>query len=144
MIALASGRRSGPRRDAASRTSPGTLCSTSRPWRTGRAWSGRVCTAAGGPPTPSGTSCGRRPSPQGVQDRPVVAVFNGVVWPVVAAPALDAQKPAAVVEVLAEELATGFRAGVQDLALEQRPGGRAHGRGHLQDLLLSRGERGQA
>ena len=35
---------------------------------------------------------------QGVQDRPVVAVLDGVVRPVVAAPALDAQQLAALVE----------------------------------------------
>src|SRR5204863_445309 len=80
---------------------------------------------------------------QRVQDGPVVAVLDGVVGPVVAAPPLDAQQPAAVVEVPAVELAARLGTGLQDLALQQCPGGRAHGRGHPQGLVLAGGQPGE-
>ena len=66
---------------------------------------------------------------QGVQQRPIGQALDGVVRAVVAAPALDAQQVAALVEVALVELATGGGVGPQDFALQERPLGRRHGRG---------------
>jgi hypothetical protein len=65
---------------------------------------------------------------QGVQQGPVVDVLDGVVGPVVAAPALHAQQVAALVEVAAEELPAGRRVGPEQLPLQQGPVRRRHGR----------------
>src|SRR5262249_29699004 len=55
-------------------------------------------------------------------------VLDGIIGPVVTAPALHAQEIAALVEVLGEELAAGGSALAQHLALEQRPRRRRHRR----------------
>jgi hypothetical protein len=60
-------------------------------------------------------------SAQGMQQRPVVAVLNGVIRPVVASPALDAQQVAAFVKVLFEELAARRRIRAQQLNFKQGP-----------------------
>ena len=62
-------------------------------------------------------------STERVEDRPIGAVLDGVIGPVIAAPAFDAQEPAALVEVLGVELPARLGVGVEELALEEGPGG---------------------
>ena len=70
--------------------------------------------------------------PQGMEDRPVGEVLDGVVGPVVAPPALDAFEEAAIVEIAAEERLAGPGVGPQQLALQDGPGGRLHRRRHAE------------
>ena len=58
---------------------------------------------------------------EGVEDRPVGQVLDGVVRPVVASPALDAFEPAAVVEVAVEEDLACLCVRLDQLPLEQCP-----------------------
>ena len=69
-----------------------------------------------------------------VQDRPVGAVLDRVIRPIIAAPAFDAQEPAAIVEVFGVELAAGLGVGVEQLPLEEGPGGGRHGSRNRQGL----------
>jgi hypothetical protein len=66
-------------------------------------------------------------SAQGVQDRPVGAALDGVVGPVVAAPALHAPQVAALIVIAAGELPAGGGVGVEQGAFEQGPGRRRQG-----------------
>src|SRR5262249_33212411 len=59
--------------------------------------------------------------PEGVQHRPVVDALDGVVRSVVAAPALDAEQVAAIVEIAAEVLAARLLAGPEQFPLQERP-----------------------
>ncbi len=63
---------------------------------------------------------------QGVEDRPVGQVLDGVVGPVVAAPALDAFEEAPVVEIAGVEGLASPGIGSDQLALEHGPGRRRH------------------
>ena len=63
-----------------------------------------------------------------VQLGPAVEVLEGVVRPVVRAPAQECLEIAAVVVILLEELAAGGNAGGEDLPFEARPRRCRHGR----------------
>jgi hypothetical protein len=56
-----------------------------------------------------------------MEDRPIVAVFDGVIGSIVSAPTFDAQQKATPVEVPGKELAAGRGIGSQELSLEQGP-----------------------
>ena len=58
-------------------------------------------------------------SAEGMDDRPIGAVLDGVIRPVIAAPALDAPQVAALVEVSGEELFAGSRVRPQQFTLQQ-------------------------
>ncbi len=66
--------------------------------------------------------------PEGMKDRPVGHVFDGVVRTVGGAPTLDAEQIAPVIEVFPEELPAGSGIGADQLPLLQGPRGRRHGR----------------
>ena len=61
---------------------------------------------------------------QGVEDRPVVAVLDGVIGSIVSPPAFHAQQITPFVKVPAKVLAARRGVGHQQLSLEQRPFGR--------------------
>ena len=62
--------------------------------------------------------------PKGVEQGPVVAVFDGIVGTIVASPPLDAEQVATVVEVAFEELATAIVGSGEQFSLQECPGRR--------------------
>src|SRR5690606_36504765 len=70
-------------------------------------------------------------SPERMEGRPIGEILDGIIGTIVPAPTLDTFEKSAVVEITVVEVETSLYVGPQQLALEQRPGGRSHRRGNL-------------
>ena len=64
---------------------------------------------------------------QRMKDRPVCEIRDRIVWTIIAAPPLDTEKIASLIEIVIQEFETGLGISAQQLSFQECPGWRRHG-----------------
>ena len=62
-----------------------------------------------------------------MKDRPVCEIRDRIVWTIIAAPPLDTEKIASLIEIVIQEFETGLGISAQQLSFQECPGWRRHG-----------------